>query len=113
MLQAGDRYTHTETKGLSVNTPVEGRREVTAYTLINYNCNEHRFKEQDLERHGEDVVEPTSNVDFIHFRGCIISAVSCLLPCPLSFSDKEDWSIGFGNSKKYQDHTDTALDEDL
>ena len=92
--------------------PVERRREIYAYTLINYNRNEHRFEEQDLERHGEYVIEPMSNVDFIRFLGCIILAISCLLPYPLSLSDKEDRPIGFGNSKKYQDQAETGLKND-
>jgi hypothetical protein len=85
-----------------VDKLVEGKREV-AYTLINHNCDEHRFKKQDLEGHGEDVIQPTSYVGFIRFLGCIISTISRLLPYPLSFSDKEDWSVGFGNSKKNHD----------
>jgi hypothetical protein len=76
---------------------------VTAYALVNDNCDEHRFKEQDLEGHGEDVMEPMSDVEFIRFLGCIISTISCLLPQPLCLSGKQDWHIGFGNSKKYHD----------
>ena len=109
MPQTGYRYSRTETKGLSMDMPVEGRREV-AYALINHNCDEHRFEKQDLEGHGEDVIEPTSYVGFIHFLGGIISTISCLLPYPLSLSDKEDWPVGFGNSKKYQDQAETRLE---
>lgn len=76
---------------------------VAAYALINYDSNEHRFKEQNLEGHGENVIESMSKVRFIQFLGCIISIISSLLSYPLSFSGKENRPIGFGHSKKYQD----------
>ncbi len=87
----------------SVSGHTRGRKAKSTYTLINYNSNEHRFEEQNLEGHGKNVVEPMSNVRFIHLLGCIISIIPSLLPYPLSFLDKEDWPIGFGHSKKYHD----------
>ena len=81
---------------------MEGGR-VTTYALINYDSYEHRFEEQNLEGHGEDVVEPRSNVRFIHFLRRIISTISGLLSYPLSFSRKENRAIGFRHTKKYHD----------
>jgi hypothetical protein len=85
----------------SVSGHAGGRKVRTAYTLINYDSNEHRFEEQNLKGHGENVIEPTSNVRFIHFLRRIISIISGLLSYPLSFSRKENRPIGFGYSKKY------------
>lgn len=87
---------------------MKGRR-VTAYALINYDSNEHRFEEQNLEGQGEDVVEPTSDGRFIHFLRRIISIISGLLSYPLSFSRKENWSIGFGHCEEYYDKAETGL----
>ena len=85
-----------------MDMPVEGRR-VTAYALINYDGNQHRFKEQNLEGHREDVVKPTSNVRFIYFLRRIILIISRLLSYPLSFSRKQNRPIRFGHSKEYHD----------
>lgn len=87
----------------SVSRHADEGRLVTAYALINYDSNEHRFEEQNLEGHGEDVVEPTSNIRFTHFLGRVISTISGLLSHPLSLSGKENRTICFGHSKKYHD----------
>lgn len=76
---------------------------VIAYALIHYDSNEHRFEEQNLEGHGENVVEPMSKVRFIQFLGRIISIISGLASYTLCFSGKQDRPIGFGHSKKHQD----------
>lgn len=79
-----------------------GRGWATTYALVNCNGNEHGLKEQDLERHGKDVVEPTSDWQFTFFHRCIISTVPGLFPDPLGFSRKENRSISFGKSKEYR-----------
>jgi hypothetical protein len=78
------------------------RKWITAYALIYYDCNEHRFKEQNLKGHGENVVKPLSNTGFVYFLGCVVSTISGLLPQSLGFSDKKNRHIGFGHSKEYQ-----------
>jgi len=88
---------------------IKGGRCVAAYALINYDCDEHRLKEQNLERHRKNIVKPLSNIRFIHFHGCIVSIVSGLFPHPLGFSDKKNGPIGFRNSKEYHDQADAGL----
>jgi hypothetical protein len=76
---------------------------MATYALIYDNCNKHRFEEQNLKGHGENVVKPLSNVGLVYFLGCIVSTISSLFPQPLSLSDKENRHICFGHGKDEQD----------
>ena len=75
---------------------------MAAYALVDGDCDEHRLEKQNLERHGENVVEPTSHGSFICFHGCVIATVSSLLSYPLSSFNKNNGSVGFRNSKKHE-----------
>lgn len=86
-----------------------GANDSGTHTHVQRDSNQHRLSKQDLKRLRDNSLDVLSGTKLLPLHRSEIAGISRLLPQALSFVDKQDWNVCFGDGE--YDHEEAHAGE--